>query len=276
MNKLSLSFTVLLRRRKLLLALCLPVALGAGAWGTTRTLGQHGMAEQTVQASTPQAGGRGRNLSLQPAALGLGRRLGRRFLRTGREVTVLDGTLNVGGDGRRVVVRRVQDDAGEQVEIHVADQGAPLVWDAVNGTTRVGRPPDAEAVALAERIALDGPDQFVLAQLRGASYAVVGRGVRADEGGGEAYNGPLYDVVRVGEPAREDGSPTAWRLYYIDAKTGLLDKVVTEEGGERIEAALSGWAEREGEWQPSRITWSRQGQVFMELAVTNATHGPKQ
>ena len=189
---------------------------------------------------------------------------------------MLEGTLTEGSDSRRVIVRRVQDEAGEQVEVHVAGQGAPLTWDAAGGVTRAGRPPDAGAVALAERIALDGPDQFVLAQLRGASYTVLARGVRADEGGAEDYAGPLYDVVRVGEPSREEGSAPAWRLYYIDTKTGLLDKVVTEEGGERVEAMLTEWVERGGEWQPSRITWSRQGQVFMELAVTNAAHGPKQ
>lgn len=234
------------------------------------------MPEQAARANTPQSSGSGRNLALQPAALGLGRRLGQRFLKKGREVTVLEGTLTTNGDGRRVIVRRVQDNAGEQVEVHVAGTGAPLTWDAVNGTSRAGHPADAEAAALAGRIALDGPDQFVLAQLRGASYTVVARGVRADEGGADDYSGPLYDVVRVGEPAREGGQAPAWRLYYIDAKTGLLDKVVSEEGGERVEAVLTGWAEREGEWQPARITWSKQGQVFMELAVTNAAHGPKQ
>ncbi|MFL6255317.1 MAG: hypothetical protein ACJ74T_09850 [Pyrinomonadaceae bacterium] len=241
-----------------------------------RALGSRPQPQREQQASPPAPRWRGRNLALQPAALGLGRKLGQRFLKAGREVTVLEGALTQGSDSRRVVVHRVQDDAGERVEVTVAGGGAPLTWDAIDGAVQAGRPADAEETALAKRIALDGPDQFVLAQLRGASYTVVGRSVRADEGGGEGYAGPLYDVVRVGEPARVEGSAPAWRLYYLDTKTGLLDRVATEEGGERVEAALMGWVEREGEWQPSHITWSRQGQVFMELAVTNAAHGPKQ
>ena len=264
------------RRAKSLLALSLLTALGVGAWGVARAGVTRPLPGQGAQASPPVAGGRGRNLALQPAALGLGRRLGQRFMKPGREVSVLEGTLTTGTDSRRVVVRRIQDEVGERVEVMVAGRGAPLTWDATGGVLQAGRPADAEATALTERLALDAPDQFVLAQLRGASYLVVARNVRAEEGGGEGYAGPLHDVVRVSELSRAGGAPPAWRLYYINSVTGLLDKVVCEEAGERVEAVLSGWAEHAGELQPSQIAWSRRGQVFMELALTNAVHGPKQ
>lgn len=258
-------------------ALCLLAALCAGAWVLARGGGAAvptGSASAQGGPPAPEAGSR--NLALQPAALGLGRRLGQRFLKSGREVSVLEGTLTEGSESRRVVVRRVQDGRGERVEVTVAGRGAPVTWDAANGAFQGGRPGGAEASALAARLALDAPDQFVLAQLRGASYTVVARNVRADEGGAGGYSGPLHDVVRVGEPAREEGAPPVWRLYYVNSETGLLDKVVSEEGGERVEAALSGWREHAGEWQPSRVTWSRGGQTFMDLALTNAAHGPKQ
>jgi hypothetical protein len=264
------------RGTRLLLALSLLTALGVGAWAFARPGGPVAPTEQVSQESVSAHDMRARNISLQPAALGLGRRLGRRFLSAGREVSVMTGTLTVGSDRRPVVVRRVQDEGGERVEVVIAGRTQDLTWEAGRGVLASGRPADAEEAMLAERIALDGPDQFVLAQLRGASYAVVARRVRSDEGGAESYAGPLHDVVRVGEPGRVEGAPPAWRLYYVNAATGLLDKVVSEEGGERVEAALSGWAEHAGEWQPSRVVWSRRGQVFMELAVTSAAHGPKQ
>jgi hypothetical protein len=263
------------RRAKTLLALALLIVFGVGTWGMARSGGTRSLPEQGAQASASAAKVRGRNLSLQPAALGLGRKLGQRFLKAGREVTVLEGTITTDTGGRYIIVRRVQDEGGERVEITVAGSGAPLTWDA-GGTSQTGHQAAAGASALAERLVLDSPDQFVLAQLRGAPYTVVARGVRADEGGGESYSGPLHDVVRVGEPSRVEGAVPAWRLYYLNRGTGLLDRVISEEGGERVEAVLSGWAEHAGEWQPARVTWSRRGQVFMALAVTNVAHGPRQ
>lgn len=264
------------RGATLLSVVCLLTALGTGAWVMARAGDTTAPAGQASPETHPAPNARDRNLSLQPVALGLGRRLGRRFLKAGQEVSVLEGTLTTGSDSRRVVVRRVQDEGGERVEVVIAGRTLDLTWDAERGALAAGQPADAEGAALAERVALDGPEQFVLAQLRGASYLVVARNVRADEGGGEGYAGPLHDVIRVAEPSRGEGAAPAWRLYYINTGTGLLDRVVSEEGGERVEAVISGWAGHGGEWQPSRVTWSRGGQTFMELAVTVATHGPKQ
>lgn len=265
------------RRVLSLFALCLSAALVTGAWTLIRFGGTPASAQEVHQGRRPVVRpARGRNLALQPTARGLDSRLGQRFLKAGREVSVSEGTLTTGAESRRVVVRRVQEEGGEQVEVRADGRGAPVIWDAVNGASQSGQPVDAETAAMAERIARDAPDQFVLAQLRGASYIVVARNVRADKGGEDGYSGPLHDIVRVSEPSRGEGEPSAWRLYYVNTETGLLDKVAYDESGERVEAVLSDWAEHAGELQPTRITWSRQGQVFMELALTNVTHGPQQ
>src|SRR5688500_18995416 len=60
---------------------------------------------------------RGRSLALQPEAFKLGRRLGRRFREAGREVSVFSGTLTSGGESQTVVIRRVQEEAGESLEV---------------------------------------------------------------------------------------------------------------------------------------------------------------
>jgi hypothetical protein len=218
---------------------------------------------------------RGRNLALQPEAFKLGVRLGRRFRQAGREVSALSGTLAVGGESRAVVIRRVQGEAGESLEIVLAG-GAPYTWDGRGGARRSGRAAEGEGRLLVERLALDSPDQFVLAQTRGASYHTVARRVRADEGGSDGYAGPLYDLVRVGEPpGGGDAAPASpWRIYHLNSDTGLPEKISYEEGGEKIEVTLSDWAEHAGELHPSRVAWKRGGSPLMELVVTNVSHGP--
>src|SRR5262245_45817731 len=62
---------------------------------------------------------RSRNLSLQPEAFNMGRRLGTRFSASRRETSVTMGTLLIGSEQRHVQTKRVQTDDGEQVEIRL-------------------------------------------------------------------------------------------------------------------------------------------------------------
>lgn len=124
--------------------------------------------------------------------------------------------------------------------------------------------------ALIERILLDSADEFVLAQLRGASYLTVAKNLRPDDAG-ENYDGPLWTVVRVDSPERDnDKKPQrSWRLYYINSRTGMIDKIVSEVAGERVEANLSGWTTNSSEVIPSVISWTKGGQQIMELKVNS-------
>jgi hypothetical protein len=222
---------------------------------------------------------RTRNLALRPEAQSFLRRVGRRFTEAGREVSVLVGTLSVGADRKPVRIRRLQDEGGERVEVSLGGGHDALSWDADGGPLSSGTKADDAQRALLERLVMDSPDQFALAQLRGASYYTVARGVRpTDDGGADGYNGPLYDVVRVGEPARGDGRgwASAWRLYHVNTATGFIEKILSEDEGAVVEAVLSGWDTHAGEALPSRVTWTRGGQVFMELNLNNVTHGPRQ
>lgn len=249
----------------------------------TPTVGRAGVgpvkpaARQETKA--PARSSRSRNLALQPAAQNFARRVGRRFVEAGRELSVIAGTLSAGGEQKRVSIRRLQGDGGESFEVTVDGGPASLSWDAGRGALASGVEADATQRALLERLVMDSPDQFALAQLRGASYYTVARNVRAaDDGGADGYTGPLHDVVRVGEPARDDGKgwSSTWRLYYVNTATGLIEKIISEEGGAGVEAVLSEWGSHAGEKLPGRVTWSRGGQVFMELTLQNVTHGPRQ
>jgi hypothetical protein len=216
---------------------------------------------------------RGRNLSLQPEAFNLSRRLGKRFSPDKRAQSVLVGMLTVGAEQQVVRVVRRQTDDSEQVEINPAGSRNVLTWDARQGAQEGGERAGSER-DLIERLVLDSPDQFVLAQLRGASYQTVGRNVRPVEAG-DGYAGPLWNIVRVNDPQRDEQKRalSPWRLYYINTRTGLIDRIVSEAEGERVEATLSGWTEVNGEKVPGEITWTRQGQTVMQFHLMNFSHG---
>lgn len=213
-------------------------------------------------------------LALQPEALKLAKRIGgERFKsRTGPGL-IVQGVLKTDGDSQQVTILRRQTDDGEQVEVTLGGGRGSLVWTRESGRQRSGGGSlsPAERVLL-ERLTFDSIDQFILAQLRGASYSLVMRNLRPDDAGDD-YAGPLWDVVRVDDPeADEQKRPlSTWRLYYINRTTGLIEKVISEVLGDRVEAQFSEWTERNGEKSPATITWSRGGQTLMTFNSTNVS-----
>lgn len=268
-------------RRIFLPILVLLAVTGALAFVMARTRVTSGQIEATPTAaqSSIEAQGRilrnegaHRNLSLQPEAFNLGRRLGKRFSPGNREQSVLVGTLTLGSERRNVQIMRKQTDDGERIEIAIPGSHGPLTWDATQGALS-GDEGGGSDRDLIERLALDSPDQFVLAQLRGASYYTIARNVRP-EGADDGYAGPLWNIVRVDDSSRDEQKRprSPWRLYYINTSTGLIDRIVSEMGGVRFEAALSGWTEVGGEKVPGEVTWTSQGQTIMQFRLVNFSH----
>src|SRR5687768_11433363 len=119
---------------KLMMALfALALVSGAGA-GAHRLFAGRQPPAAVALANSPaaQAGASShRNLSLNPEAGALGRRLGRRFRSAGRELSVAVGTVAAGGAVRQIRVKRVQDAGGEQVEVALGDGPSRVAWDAL-------------------------------------------------------------------------------------------------------------------------------------------------
>jgi hypothetical protein len=232
-----------------------------------------GTSSQTpVQTRT----GKMRNLSLQPEAFKLSRRLGNRFASFRQTSSTLAGTLITGTLQQDVNVVRRQTSTGEEVGIGITD--AALTWSDVEGPRASGANVNEGQRVLIERLVLDSPDQFVLAQLRGASYYTVARNVRADLGGSDNYDGPLWDVVRVEEPHTEAARRplSNSRQYYINVQTGLIDKIVSEVRGEKIEANVLQWVDQGGEKIPSHIVWKRGEETVQEFRLTSFAIQPQQ
>jgi hypothetical protein len=204
-----------------------------------------------------------KNLSLQPEAARVNRRLSNRF-KSGRGAeSTLAGTLSLGANQQSVTIIRRQNDSGETVEVALAEQR--LSWSDAEGLTAIRSATESER-RLAERLVFDSVDQFVLAQLRGASYYTIVRNLRPDDAG-ENYSGPLWTLVRISEPKPKDMAQSPWRLYYINEFSDLIDRIVSELDGQKIEASIQ-WTENNGELIPSHIKWTTSGQTIMEFQVT--------
>jgi hypothetical protein len=218
-----------------------------------------------------------RNLSLQPEAMRLSRRLGNRFRAIGRDSSVISGNLIVGTDQQSVNIVRQQTDTAEMVEIAVGTK--TFTWNDVGAAKASSRSPNKAERLLVERLVFDSPDWFVLAQLRGASYRVVARNVRPVEAGGsENYTGPIWDMVQVSDPEKDldKKSSSPWRLYFVNSNTGLIDKIVCELEGEKVETIFSNWTTVDGEKVPSHIIWKQQDATLMEFVLTTFTRIPVQ
>ncbi len=229
--------------------------------------------------ANPRQNGRFYRLSHQPEAEVVRRSLGQRFLAPGRERAVLIGTLSIGTDLSPVRIVRTQTDDGEQVEIAMGAGTSSLVWTPKDGALVDAQRALGDTRAKIERLALDSPDEFVLAQLRGASYYTVARNVMPKSAAGsDDYAGPTWYVVRVGEPeaAGPDSTLSKARAFHINTSTGLIDRCYSQEQGETIVAEFSGWADRLGEKVPTQITWNKNGQVIMQLSLVSAAYGPRQ
>jgi hypothetical protein len=237
-------------------------------WSLTR---QVEVPAPPVNSSAKTTGEKTRSLALQPEALKLAKRIGGARFQSLTAASVMQGVVKTDGDNQQVTIVRRQTVDGERVEVALSGGRASLAWARDSGPQRSGGAALSQNERLLlERLTADTADQFVLAQLRGASYSVVIRNLRPDDTGDE-YAGPLWDVVRVDDPEPDEQKRplSPWRLYYINRTTGLIDKVVSEVEGERFEAQFSDWAERNGEKFPGSISWSRGGQTVMTFNLHN-------
>lgn len=269
----------------ILAALAIVLFAIASVWAN-RSVARAGsrLIELTHATVVAQGGGGGSKrdphdkLSLQPEADRFRHRLGQRFNQSGHEHARIIGVLTVGTQQFQARIDRTQDDDGEQVEISLNGGGGSLTWNEKDGARSNGRNAIGIERSLIERLVLDSPDEFVLAQMRGASYYTVARNVIPEEAGGEEnYSGPAWNIVRIDESQTPSPSQpqSTWRLYYINNSTGLIDKVISREQGDTMTADISGWAKDGTEAVPTHTRWTLGGQVVMEFLVTNVAHGPK-
>lgn len=214
-----------------------------------------------------------RNLFVQPETVKLSRRLGRGFNASSRATFVLAGTITTSDGQQSVTIVRSQSDTGENVRIVLPNR--IFNWSDQEGVTvGSGDAPSQVERIFVERVVLDSADQFILAQLRGASYQVVTRNARPVEAGAsDSYSGPIWDLVRVTYSERDAQTRllSSSRLYYINSTTGLIDKIVYDVNDHRVEVLLCDWNTVSGESVPSRIVWKSQTETVMQFTLNTFT-----
>ena len=224
-----------------------------------------------IQQTVKRASRGGRNLSLQPEALRVSRQLGTRFQRSSRAVVTSAGTLTLAGDQQPLTLIRRQTESGEDVELTLGSRR--LTWSDKEGTKGGSSSVTDTERLLVEWLTLDSPEQFVLAQLRGASYFTVARNVRPTDAQ-DGYTGALWNVIRLDEPQTEENMRplSTWRIYYINVATGLPDRVEYQLNGQEIRAEFLEWSEAQGEKTPSHIRWTGGDRTVMEYRLKNVSH----
>lgn len=234
--------------------------------------GTRGASAQSTQDTAPRLNTKGhRNVSLQPEAVSVSRRLGKRFDGSSRAASSSSGNLTIRGVEQPLTIVRSQTESGETVQLLLGTRS--FSWSEREGLKSFsGLATDLERL-LIEQMVFDSPDQFVLAQLRGASYFTVARNVRPSDAT-DGYSGSLWNLVRVNEPpAEENLKPlVSWRIYFINAQTGLPDRVEYQLNGQQIRAEFLAWSEQNGEKTPSHIRWSSNEQPVMEYRATSVSH----
>jgi len=246
----------------------LGIAAAASALLITRASPERAQATQnTVQVRATKHGPR--NLFLQPEALAVARKLGKRFSASNRSSSVISGSLTIAGIDQPLTITRRQSETGEQVSLLVG--GRSLTWDDQEGAKSIAGVLSNSERLLIERLTLDSPDQFALAQLRGASYFTIARNVRPTDAN-DGYTGPLWNLVRVDEPqSAKAQSLSSWRIYYVNGQTGLPDRVEYQLNELPITVEFLEWIKQGEETTPSRVKWSSSGQSLMELHVTSVS-----
>ena len=252
--------TLILGGASLTAVICLTSAILIRASMQPSMIAKEGLAQSLTMPRTT-------NLRLQPEAARVNRRLGNRFNLSSRTESILIGTLTLAANKHPVTIIRRQTERGERVEVLLADRR--LTWSNAEGIRATQGTATEPERLFVERLVFDSPDQFVLAQLRGASYYTVTRNLRPDDAG-ENYSGPLWRLVRISEPqaTAETTLKTQWRLYYVNEATDLIERVVSEKTGQTIDASIQ-WTDRQGEQVPSHIKWTMSGQTIMEFEIAS-------
>lgn len=246
------------------------VCVTSGVVLITRASSDSSSPSSQAPPSRPANKGR-RNLALQPEASRVARLLGKRFGPASRSTMAVSGQLSIAEGPQAITLTRRQTENGETVNLNLSNRA--LTWNAEEGAKANANAPNGSERLLLERLILDSPDQFVLAQLRGASYFTVARNVRPTDAT-DGYNGALWNLVRVDEPQADESRKalSTWRIYYLNVQTGLPDRVEYQLNGKVIRAEFLEWTDQQGEKTPSLVRWSSDGQMVMEYHATSISH----
>jgi hypothetical protein len=135
--------------------------------------------------------------------------------------------------------------------------------------------PSTEDLRLIETIVRDSVEHFIAGQVRGDATFHLGDMFRADDGSNQNYDGPFHDILRVDDAFETpEGTKTRPTLFYLNSRTGLLEKIVYEREEGKIEVEFGEWITIASQKTPGRIIWKENGSVTNQLVITHVAFSP--
>ena len=132
-----------------------------------------------------------------------------------------------------------------------------------------------EDLRLIETLVRDSVEHFIAGQARGDATFHLGDMFRADDGSNQNYEGPFHDILRVDDAFETlEGTKTRPTLFYLNSRTGLLEKIAYEREEGKIEVEFREWITIANQKTPGRITWKENGSVTNQLVITQVAFSP--
>jgi hypothetical protein len=200
--------------------------------------------------------------------------LGNRFesLAQGRSIVTATFTRSKGEPSQFTIIRELPD------KLRIEETGLTtqrtIGHDGNRPWTRAGSL-SAEDLRVVESIVRDSVEHFIAGQARGDATLHLGDMFRADDGSNQNYDGPFHDILRVDDAFETpEGTKTRPTLFYLDSRTGLLEKIVYEREEGKIEVEFGGWITIANQKTPGRIVWKENGSVTNQLVITHVAFSP--
>ncbi len=199
--------------------------------------------------------------------------LGKRLTSPGMETLFLEGTVSRKGGAAVPFKLTMQPPDKLRYEEGSPGNASVTGFDGETQWKQSGAASKADGDLL-ETLLFDTFERFFFQQQAGQPTQKMGTRFRVDGGAsGKFYTGPLYDIYGVYDDISGAGvSRRAWKWYYINSNTLLLDRVEYKgTGGVPVTTLLEKWTNAGGEWAPRSITRLENGAVVLRLDVASAT-----
>ncbi len=202
---------------------------------------------------------------------------------------VLGDRLRVPGKERSISTGTLTDSRGASVAV--------LSWE-LPGRLRLDRPGSASRVIqasaptlaattaqstlteeeenLVDSLLQDRQETFLFNAGEGQLVRLVAQNVRASRDPSPNYNGPLYNVYdQVARVDSRTNSPERLKRFFIDARTGLLYRVVyyVTRGGKSVQAEtiFTQWTVAHGQMSPTLVERRHNGVSIFTYRITSTS-----
>lgn len=216
-----------------------------------------------------------RRSSLSPKLVWHLKATGDRLEKPGKERLRVTGTLSRANDSQiQEVVAVFEFPERLHLTLQKGNQRRIVTFDGEQAKA-VGNPLDGVEHDLIETLVYGSPEHFFNTQMEGQATRFLGSRFRLDDGTNDNYDGPYYDVYKVGDQIRVTTEPTErLKLYYFNSETLLLERVSYEldRNGStvQVEERLGGWTKEQGQQVARRIERFENGESVFVLTVHSA------